>query len=196
VGLTSDQRYSNVAVALHWAIAACILFNLVTGQFMESLKGGAKHIVVSAHVSSGLTVLALTLVRIAWRLAHRPPPLDEGLTRLERGLAATVHGLLYALMIMVPLAGWAISSASTRKGGGASLYFLTSTPKLWFLNALPTPEKVAAHDQAVWAHQVGAWILIGLLVAHVAGALKHQLLDRQPQLARMWFHRGRARLEA
>lgn len=196
MGLTTDQRYSNVAVALHWAIAACILFNLVTGQFMEGLKGAAKHLVVSAHVSSGLTVLALTLVRIAWRLAHKPPPFDEMLGRLERGLAEAVHALLYFLMIAVPLTGWAISSASTRKGAGASFYFLVSVPKIWFLKALPTPEKVAAHDQAVLAHSVGGWIMIALLVAHVAGALKHQFLDRRPQFGRMWFARSRRRVGA
>lgn len=192
--LTTDRRYTHVAIALHWAIAACILFNLASGFFMEGLKGGLKHIVVSAHSSAGLTILALSLARIAWRLRHRPPPLDPSLTRVERLLAEGVHGLLYALMIAMPLAGWAISSASTRKGVGAAFYFLTPIPKLWFLAALPLPQKVAAHDQAVWAHKTGGWILLALLVAHVAGALKHQFLDRRPQFARMWFLRSSSRV--
>ena len=187
------NRYTRVAVALHWAIAACILFNLVTGFFMEGLKGPAKHIVVSLHASSGLTVLALSLVRIVWRLTHRPPPLDAHLSRLEKLLAEGVHGLLYVLMLAVPLAGWAISSASTRKGAGAALWLLMPLPKIGLLDALPMAQKVAAHDSAVSAHQAGAWILLGLLAAHVAGALKHQFIDRQPQFARMWFAKSKAR---
>jgi cytochrome b561 len=192
VALTTDRRYNKVAVALHWAIAAFILFNLATGFFMEGLKGDLKHIVVSAHSSAGLTVLVLSLVRIAWRLGHRPPPFDAGLSLIERFLAEAVHGLLYFLMIAMPLAGWAISSASTRKGAGASLYFITSVPKIGYFANLPLPEKVTAHDQAVWAHSTGAWILLVLLIAHIAGALKHQFVDRHPQFARMWFSNAKA----
>jgi cytochrome b561 len=186
VGLTSDQRYTGIAIALHWAIAAFILFNLLSGWVMEGLpKGDLKHVVVSLHASSGLTVLVLSIARIAWRLGHRPPALDSSLTRLERLAASTVHGLLYGMMFAMPLVGWAISSASTRKVAGASLFLVTPLPKLWFLGSLPMAQKVAAHDQAVSLHQIGAWLLLGLLVAHVAGALKHQFIDRQPQFARM-----------
>jgi cytochrome b561 len=194
VRLTTDQRYTHVAILLHWAIAAAILFNLATGFFMEGFKGDLKHIVVSLHSSAGLTILLLSVARIAWRLTHRPPPLDRTLTKPERFAAEGVHGLLYFLMIAMPLAGWAISSASTRKGVGAAFYFLTPIPKLWFLAGLPMAQKVAAHDQAVWAHKTGGWILLGLLVLHVAGALKHQFVDRRPQFARMWFPRSKARI--
>ena len=187
MGLTTDRRYNAIAVALHWAIASGILFNLVCGLFMESLKGPQKHLWLSLHSSAGLTVLVLSVARIAWRLGHRPPPLDESLSRLERLAAEAVHGLLYLLMIAVPLAGWSISSASTRRGAGAELWFVMRVPKLAFLRDLPMTAKVAAHDQAVLAHQIGAWLMIALLVAHVAGALKHQFIDRQPQFARMWF---------
>ena len=189
--LSTDQRYSDVAIFLHWAIAICILSNLGIGAVMEELpKGDLKHIVVSVHASIGLTVLVLTLARIAWRLTHRPPPLDGSLTRLESFAANAVHASFYFLMIAMPLVGWAISSASTRKVAGASLFLLTPLPKLWFVNNLPLQEKVAAHDQAVDLHWLGAWILVALLVAHVAGALKHQFIDRHPQFARMWISRN------
>jgi cytochrome b561 len=191
-GLTSDGRYTRVAVALHWAIAACILFNLACGLFMESLKGADKHLWVSLHSSAGIAVLALSLARVAWRLTHRPPPLDPHLTRLERLGAEGVHALLYVLMIAVPLAGWSISSASTRPGAGAELFFVMYVPKIWLLKNLPLADKMAAHDSAVLLHQIGAWLIMGLLVAHVAGALKHQFIDRQPQFARMWFARWEA----
>jgi cytochrome b561 len=190
MGLTTDQRYTNVAIVLHWAIAACILFNLTTGQYMETLKGEPKHLWVSLHSSAGLTVFILSFARIAWRLTHRPPPLDAGLTGLERFAAEAVHALLYVLMIVVPLAGWSISSASTRPGLGAEFWFIAYVPKIWLLKGLPLAEKIAAHDQAVVLHMIGAWTMCALLVGHVAGALKHQFVDRHPQFARMWFGRS------
>jgi cytochrome b561 len=191
VDLTNDRRYTDVAIILHWTIAAAILFNVVLGHVMETYgPGETKHILVSLHATAGLSVLVLTLGRIVWRLIHRPPPLDGSLTRLERLSAEAVHGLLYFLMIAMPLAGWAISSASTRKVAGAALFLLTPLPKIGYFEALPLAQKVAAHDQAVVAHAIGGWILVVLLTAHVAGALKHQFIDRQPQFARMWFNRS------
>jgi cytochrome b561 len=143
--------------------------------------------VVSLHSSAGLTVLLLSLARIAWRLGHKPPPFSDGLSVLERRAAELVHGLLYVLMIAMPLIGWSISSASTRKGGGAEFYFLAPVPKIGFLDVMPVPQKMVLHDQAVFAHTAGAWILLVLLIGHVAGALKHQFVDRHAQFARMWF---------
>jgi cytochrome b561 len=113
------------------------------------------------------------------------------MSRVEAGAAHGVHGLLYGLMLALPITGWSISSASTRPGAGAELFFVTHVPKIWLLRNLPLVQKVAVHDQAVLAHQIGGWLMIGLLVAHVLGALKHQFWDRQPQFARMWFGRKR-----
>ena len=186
MSLVADRRYSAAAVVLHWAIAAFILFNLITGSFMEGLRQPTKHVVVSLHNSSGLTILLLSLVRIALRLSYRPPPLEGALSPLERVAAKAVHAVLYVMMIAMPLAGWAITSSSTRKTV-SELYLLTPLPKIGFLVGLPNAQKDALHDQFVLAHQTGAWILLALLVAHVGGALKHQFLDRRPQLARMWF---------
>ena len=189
--LTTDQRYSDVAVILHWTIAACVLFNLVSGHYMESLpKGELKHIWVSLHATSGLSVLVLSVARIAWRLTHRPPPLDAALNRLERLAAETTHAVLYFMMIAMPLTGWAISSSSTRKVAGAYLFLLGPIPKITFLVDLPLAEKIAAHDQAVVLHAIGGWLMVALLVGHVLGALKHQFMDRHPQFARMWFGRA------
>ena len=192
--LTTDQRYSNVAIILHWTIAACIFFNLVSGHYMETLpKGELKHIWVSLHATSGLSVLVLSVARIAWRLSHRPPALDLALPRMVRFVASAVHGFLYFMMIAMPLTGWAISSSSTRKVAGAYLFLLRPIPKIGFLVDMPLQEKIAAHDQAVVLHAIGGWFLVALLVGHVVGALKHQFFDRQPQFARIWFARSTAK---
>lgn len=185
MAVMSKDRYSAIAVSLHWAIAALILYNLVTGTFMENLEGEAKHIVVSLHNSSGLTVLLLSLVRLAVRLAYRPPAFNDALSSAERMAATTVHALFYVLMIGMPLVGWAITSVGRKST--SMLYLLTPLPRIAFLVNLPTPVKSGLHGTFVTTHTAGACILFALLIAHVGGALKHQFMDRQPQLARMWF---------
>jgi cytochrome b561 len=197
MSLTANQRYGDVAIFLHWTIAACILFNMVSGHYMETLpKGELKHIWVSLHATSGLSVLVLSVVRIAWRISHKPPQLDQTLSTLVRLAAEWVHRFLYFMMLAMPLTGWAISSSSTRKVLGAYLFLIRPIPKIWFLVDLPLAEKISAHDQAVVLHAIGGWLLAALLVGHVAGALKHQFLDRQPQFARMWFGRKATSVKA
>ena len=186
MSLAAERRYSAVAVILHWLIALAIIFNLITGSFMEGLKVEARHVVVTLHISTGLCILALSLVRIGWRIGHRSPPLDETLSRLERLGAQAVHALFYVMMIAMPLIGWGINSASTRKVNSL-FYFAAPFPKIGFLEALPLAQKTEAHDRFVLAHTAGGWIMLVLLLAHVAGALKHQFIDRQPQFASMWF---------
>lgn len=155
--LMSKERYSAAAVTLHWMIAALILFNLITGTFMESLKGEQKHLVLSLHNSSGLTILGLSLLRLGVRLFYRPPPFDETLSRLERLAAKTVHALFYVLMIGMPLIGWSIISFGRKST--SSLYLLTPMPLITFLTHLPDGQKHIQHEQFIVYHTVGAWIL-------------------------------------
>lgn len=106
------SRYSTVAIILHWAIALLILFNLGTGFLRPFVPRG----VWAFHVSSGITVLLLTAVRVVWRLTHRPPPFPSTMPHWERGLAHIVHFLLYVAMVMIPLTGWAMISANPPVG--------------------------------------------------------------------------------
>src|SRR5882762_2132692 len=99
-------RYSNVAVTLHWMIASFILFNLSVGFFMEGFAPALRGTIIPLHISSGITVLALTMVRVLWRASHRPPPLLDVLKPWERTSAHAVHGLFYVLMVGMPLTGW------------------------------------------------------------------------------------------
>jgi cytochrome b561 len=184
------HRYTTVAIALHWSIAALILLNLGTGFVMEGLPKPWKAVVVPFHISSGITILALTVLRIVWRLTHRPPPLSAGLTRWERVAAHTAHSLLYVLMVAMPLIGWSIISAHPpRAEGAASIWGLLRLPAIAPISNLADSAQKAAHGVFVNAHAVGGWILVGVLVLHVAGALKHQWFDREPELARMGIGR-------
>ncbi|MHB8284294.1 MAG: cytochrome b [Caulobacteraceae bacterium] len=179
------QRYSAVAVILHWSIAGFILFNLATGFFMEGFAPPLKHIVVPLHVSSGMTILTLTAARIVWRLTHRPPPFLPG-KPWEHAAAHLVHGLLYALMLIMPLSGWSIVSAHPAHGGrGSVLWGVIPLPPIGPIAQMAAPAQRIAHATFVESHTIAGWILLSVLILHVAAAVKHQLIDRQRILARM-----------
>src|SRR5215218_2703458 len=91
------SRYSPVAVWLHWTIAALIVANLMLGFFHEDFEKPLRATMMGWHKSIGFTVIALTLVRILWRVAHRPPPFDPAMKRWEVGLARLVHFSFYFL---------------------------------------------------------------------------------------------------
>lgn len=205
------SRYTNGAIVLHWAIAVLILFNLATGFFHHSVP----RLAMVIHVSSGVTVLILSVVRIAWRLMHRPPPFASTMPAWERVLAHLVHFLLYVAMIALPLTGWAMISANPPPGSAGAVAAEAARaaaqppgtpappkrqpPMFWFAVKLPLikplqemgrnpeglPAQKAKHRQLGELHELGGWILLALLVLHVAGALKHQLIDRQREFARM-----------
>ncbi|WP_174274837.1 cytochrome b, partial [Sphingomonas bacterium] len=131
------SRYTGVAIALHWAIAAFILFNLVTGLWLDSMPRGT----IAIHISSGISVLILTVARIVWRLTHKPPPYPSDMPAWERGLAHLVHFCLYAAMLIMPLSGWAMISANPPAGSPGAAYADT-------LRAPPPPAAAAVLPDA------------------------------------------------
>jgi cytochrome b561 len=176
------KGYNAGAMILHWAIAAAMLFQLGAGFSMSRLdlfSDSLRFALFQWHKTIGLLVLSLTLARIAWRLFNRPPA-HAPMPFAERALAGLVHFLLYALMLAVPLSGWLLVSASP-----------TGIPTLLFLSDLlpwphlPIPAGAAVEATAETAHIWLAYSTAGLIVLHVAGALKHSLVDRAPSLARM-----------
>src|SRR5882757_5042753 len=109
---TGRTRYSMAAIVLHWAIALLILANLFVGWRMGMLKGLTEFNAFQLHKSIGITVLVLSVLRLALRLTQRPPPLPEGTKSWEGAAASTVHWIFYAMMIGLPLTGWAMVSVS------------------------------------------------------------------------------------
>lgn len=183
--LFRGDRYTRVAIGLHWLIAAFILFNLGFGFFMEDFPKGLKMVILPLHFSAGMTVIALSLLRITWRLTHRPPPLLPA-PQWQHVAAHAAHFLLYAVMLILPLTGLAIISSHPPGGPGAPmLWGVMPMPSLPVLPYLPPANQKAAHDNFVFLHTVFGWIMLALLVAHVAAALKHQFVDKAPQFRRI-----------
>jgi cytochrome b561 len=187
------SRYSTVAIALHWAIAALIIIDLAVGSVMESYPPGVRGVLVGSHATAGLTVLLLSVLRVLWRLRHSPPPLPADMPRWERSAAHLAHCLLYALMLAMPLIGWSILSAHpARPGHGIPLLGSLQMLPIGFISHWPAAFQKMMHDRFVRLHVIGAWLLFGLLLLHIAGALKHQLIDGHAELARMGLGRLRA----
>lgn len=171
--LARTDRYSQVAILFHWLLALLIIGNLIGGFFHDAL--GAK-VVMPIHKATGITILALTVLRIGWRLIHRAPPLPAEVRGWERTAAHLSHFLLYALMILVPLTGWMMSS-----GGNPP------RPLNWFgLFPIPyLPVDKAAAGLGAEAHEVLGFAMAGLVILHIAAALRHHLILRDGVFQRM-----------
>ena len=177
-GSRPGSRYSTVSIAFHWTIAILLVVQVFVGGWVEDLpRGPEKSEAFALHASLGATILVLSLARLAWRLAHPAPPLPPDYTPFVRGLARTTHALLYVVMIGLPLTGWAAASTAGRP-----------LPEIW--GVIPFPRLPvsgdAAHETAELLHTgVLLWSFGALLALHVAGALKHHLVDRDTTLWRM-----------
>jgi cytochrome b561 len=124
------DRYTRVAIALHWAIAAFIIFNLATGFFMEGWPPPVRMLALMLHASSGMTVLVLTVARVAWRLLNEPPPYPEDMKPWERHAAHFAHFFLYAAMVLMPLTGWAVLSAHAPPGSAGAVAEFAAPPAM------------------------------------------------------------------
>ena len=121
-------RYSRIADWLHWAIAALIVLNLLLGFFHEDFEKPVRSAMMNVHKATGLTILVLTLARLAWRLGHRPPPFDPVMKAWEAGLARAVHWLFYALLVVLPLSGWILVSTNGRVTSWFGLFEVAPLP--------------------------------------------------------------------
>ena len=172
----SPERWGTTARLLHWTIALGIVGLAGVGLWMDELPNTPTKVKVFAlHKSIGLTVLALVLLRLAWRLFDRRPPHQPGMPAWERVLSGTTHGLLYLTMLVMPVSGWLYNSAS-------------NFPLKWFglfgVPALSGPDP-ELKGLALEIHETTFYVLALLFTLHLAGALKHHFVDRDPTLARM-----------
>jgi cytochrome b561 len=173
-------RYTATAIALHWLLALMILVSLSDGWYMTGLQlSPLKLKLYNWHKWTGVTILALSLLRLLWRLTHRPPPLSQ---RIEATMPPwqlkayhAAHGLMYALFFLVPLAGWTYSS-------------MAGFPVVWF-GVLPLPDFVPVDKELAKlikpVHALLAYTLLALIALHVAAAVKHHFIDHDGLLARM-----------
>jgi cytochrome b561 len=185
-------RYSNPAIALHWIIAVLILGNIALGYAADLVPDSAVRSVIDTHKSIGITVLGFAILRILWRVSHRPPVFPQGYSPFERWAAHAAHGALYVLIFALPISGWMHDSAwKAAATHPMSLYGLVPWPRIHWIEGIEPVEKERLHTLFFAWHSYFAYALYLLLAIHIAGALKHQFLDRQPELQRMLPGRAR-----
>ena len=173
---TLAPQYTRIAVVLHWLIALLIVLNFVLAWVADEMPRAEKMEIMASHKAFGLSILALTLIRIVWRFIHRPPPFSSALSAWEIALARVTHFMFYFLMLFMPLSGWGMVSGSGR-------------PISWFglfdVPALPVGSDKVVGGVFHESHETLAFVMLGLLALHVAGALKHRIFDRDDTMARM-----------
>ena len=179
-------RYNVVAMSLHWLIAALLICNIALAWYFNTLTGLAKIPPVQLHKSFGITILVLSLARLAWRFIAPPPPLPASVTGWERFAAGAVYVLFYVVMIGMPLSGWALTSASRLiQVYPIMLYGVIHWPAIGPLTSLPPAQMKAAHHLFVTTHGLLAKLAYGLIVLHVVAAARHLFLLRDGVAARM-----------
>lgn len=180
-------RYTTAAIILHWLVALLMIGNVALGLLGEKLPDEQIRFAIDTHKSIGITVLGLILLRILWRIGHKPPPFSAGMAAWERFLAHAAHWGLYLFMLWMPLTGWAHDSAwKAAPEIPMKLFGLFEWPRIGFIMTLPDDRKEALHGLLGTMHALGGYLLIALILLHVAGALKHQFVDGEPEFRRMW----------
>lgn len=169
----NTERYSLSLRTLHWIRAALIFALILMGLAMVRMPEdlSAKFDLYPIHKEFGILVFLIAAVQITIRARQKLPGPPAGLAPWERVLSKAAHHLLYVLVLLVPLMGYAMSSTFTESDGVP--FFFTELPEL-----LPKNDAWFAAFQ--WLHRTLAYTLLALVALHVVGALKHRFLDKNP----------------
>lgn len=178
--MSTPSSYNKVAIWLHWIMAVLIIGQIIGGKVMLAMNPAPfKWELFQLHKSFGFVILALSLMRLLWRLTHKAPPLPDGMKPFEKIGAKLSHWGFYILMVGTPVAGWVLISASVPQ----------ITTKIFKVVTVPDIPGItrseALNERMSDIHEYMAYAIIGLLVLHVAAALKHHFKDKDDVLTRM-----------
>jgi cytochrome b561 len=173
--MTNRLHYGTTAKVFHWLIVALLLVQYPLGWLMPDIHRGMKPgDAMTYHISIGIVILALIVLRLAWRLSHLVAP-DSSLPPWQRVTSEAIHWLLYVLVLATTISGWLFASF---RGWSISFFFLTPLPMLASENS--TALRMINH----W-HQIFEWALLILIGLHVAAALVHLFVFRNRVIQRM-----------
>jgi cytochrome b561 len=172
-------EYGTVAKALHWIIAAAIVTQFVIGWRMPHVRRGElPEVMMNFHFSLGVVILTLIVIRLAWRVTH-PVALDPSLSRFQRLGAETVHWLLYFLVLVTTVTGWAYASA---RGWRITFFGLFPWPSI--------VEKGSILGRTIGRlHDILTWVVLAFVLIHVLIAFAHLVLFRDRVMQRMLWRR-------
>jgi len=179
---TAPDRYPPMAQALHWLIALLAFTQLAMGKLFEVEADEGDESLLWLHAALGLLVLVLMVVRIGWRATHAVPAPPPATPPRERLIARVLFAAFYAILILLPMSGWALASI---EGEPVSFFGLFTVPPL------PLSGGEEAEDFIEEAHEILGNLLLLLVALHVAASLKHHFINRDDVLRRMLPGRGR-----
>jgi len=170
----NEKKYGILSRALHGIMLLLIFGMLVVGAYMTDLDKSdeMRDLLFGMHMSTGVLVLLLAVVRLAWVKISPPPKLPDALSNWEKALTTTVKSLMYLLMLLIPVAGILVVNT---KGYAIDFYGLIELPML-------TGENEGLHELMEEVHEVLAFSLLFLILLHIAGALKHRYFDMGNEL--------------
>jgi len=172
----TPERWGGISQLLHWTVAILILIMAYLGLTMGDLPNGPDKIKTYAlHKSIGLTILALVLLRLLWRLYAGTPKPVPGSPHWQERIASLTHAAIYVLLFAIPISGWVLNSAA---GFPLQWFGLVSLPKI-------VGTDHGLHELAEEAHEIMFWVLALLVAAHAGAAFFHHLFQRDATLARM-----------
>lgn len=163
-------RYTRPARLLHWFVAALVLIQIALGLASDWTSRETARSLLDIHVQIGLTIFALMVLRLLWRAGHKPPPLPATIDVVQQRIAKAAHTMLYLLLFVMPLSGYA-------------LWVWIGAQVRWFGSfTIPTFE-LAGQDEfwrsvAGYTHEYVGYALIGLILLHIAAALRHEFIER------------------
>ena len=193
----TPSRYTKTAVVLHWLIAICIFSMFALGWYMSDLpkeapkqmaydlfdlgiytwqlaeEASPRTFYFNLHKSLGVSIFALIIIRILWRLTHTPPALLSTYKAWERKLATGTHHALYLLMVALPLSGVIMSTYSKYGIKWFGIPFIKGLDN--------TPMREVFTE----VHEVIGVIILVILILHTAGAIKHKFIDKDDTFKRM-----------
>ena len=169
-------RYTKLAILLHWLTALLVIVAFPLGVYMHRLEFSPfKLQLVSYHKWIGVTILLLTVFRLVWRVLHAPPPLPGTIPAWQQRAAHGLHHLLYLLLLVIPVSGWLMSSA---KGVPVVYFGLVQLPDL-------VGKDKELGDMLQEIHEALNFVMLALIIMHIAAALKHQFIDKDVLMLRM-----------
>lgn len=167
--------YTRTAKFFHWIIAVAVIAMLTVGLSFSFMSDATASFWVPIHKSLGLTILILMILRLGWRIKHKPPMFPLSLPRWQRIAARTTHALLYICIICMVLIGWGVSSY-----GGHPVYFWG-----WFNVTWPVAKNKAVSSILAEAHEILGYVILGLILLHIAAAIKHHWINKDNVLKSM-----------
>lgn len=174
----TQEQYGLVAKGFHAVMTVMIFFQLGWGMWMSELSyyDPQYHTAPAIHKAIGVLVLLMAMLRLTWRLIDPPPPYLPNLHQHEKRLAKVTMGLFYLLFMLVPISGYLVSTAH---GAGIDMFGMFEIPAL-------LPAEKGREDSAGEIHEFLAFSLLALIILHIAGALKHKIIDKDGTMKRMF----------